>query len=248
MALSIQRAGADGYWSACSLPSFAGVPGDPNPLPIDPRPIDRRDTDESLLEERTTTDELLGLQDQLLEERNALRADRKATERLIRDLLDFGSFEDGRLRVAAERLDIRTLLQGACDAFHSVAAAKHLALTIDVPTEPVMAKYDPHRLFQVLSNLIHAIKFTPESGAIRLRAARVAGSCQVSVSDTGVGIPEGDLTSIFERFRQLDRGDRTGLGLGLYIALWIVEAHGGRIWAESAVGSGTTFHFTLPEE
>ena len=59
MALSIQRAGADGYWSACSLPSFAGVPGDPNPLPIDPRPIDRRDTDESLLEERTTTDELL---------------------------------------------------------------------------------------------------------------------------------------------------------------------------------------------
>ena len=80
MALSIQRAGADGYWSACSLPSFAGVPGDPNPLPIDPRPIDRRDTDESLLEERTTTDELLGLQDQLLEERNALRADRKATD------------------------------------------------------------------------------------------------------------------------------------------------------------------------
>lgn len=88
-----------------------------------------------------------------------------------------------------------------------------------------MAKYDPHRLFQVLSNLIHnAIKFTPEGGAIRLRAARVAGSCQVSVSDTGAGIPEGDLTSIFERFRQLDRGDRTGLGLGLYIALWIVEA------------------------
>ena len=112
-----------------------------------------------------------------------------------------------------------------------------------------MAKYDPHRLFQVLSNLIHnAIKFTPEGGAIRLRVARVAGSCQVSVSDTGVGVPEGDLTSIFERFRQLDRGDRTGLRLGLYVALWIVEAHGGRIWAESAVGSGTTFHFTLPEE
>jgi signal transduction histidine kinase len=170
-------------------------------------------------------------------------------ERLIRDLLDFGSFEDGQLRVAAERLDIRTLLQGACDAFHGVAAAKHVALTVDVPEEPVIAKYDPHRMFQVLSNLIHnAIKFTPEGGAIRLRAARVGGSCQVSVSDTGVGIPEGDLTSIFERFRQLDRGDRTGLGLGLYISLWIVEAHGGRIWAESVVGSGTTFHFTLPEE
>jgi len=141
------------------------------------------------------------------------------------------------------------MLQGACDAFHGVATAKGLALTIDVPDDPVMAKYDPHRVFQVLSNLIHnAIKFTPEGGSIRLRAAPVGGVCQVSVSDTGVGIPEGDLTSIFERFRQLDRGDRTGLGLGLYISLWIVEAHGGRIWAESVVGSGTTFHFTLPEE
>jgi len=104
-------------------------------------------------------------------------------------------------------------------------------------------------MFQVLSNLIHnAIKFTPEGGAIRLRAERAGQSCLVSVSDTGIGIPEGDLTSIFERFRQLDRGDRTGLGLGLYISLWIVEAHGGRIWAESVLGSGTTFHFTLPEE
>jgi signal transduction histidine kinase len=170
-------------------------------------------------------------------------------ERLIRDLLDFGSFEDGQLRVAAEQLDIRTLLHGARDAFQAVAAAKRLTLTADLPDEPVMAKYDPHRMFQVLSNLIHnAIKFTPEGGAIRLRAERVGSSCQVSVADTGIGIPDGELTSIFERFRQLDRADRTGLGLGLYISLWIVEAHGGRIWAESRVGSGTTFYFTLPEE
>ena len=83
-----------------------------------------------------------------------------------------------------------------------------------------MAKYDSHRLFQVLSNLIHnAIKFTPEGGAIRLRAARVGGSCQVSVSDTGVGIPEGDSTSIFERFRQLDRGIERGWAWALYRSL-----------------------------
>ena len=170
-------------------------------------------------------------------------------ERLIHDLLDFGSFEDGQLRVAAERLDIRTLLHSACDAFQAVATSKRLTLTVDAPRVPVMAKYDPHRMFQVLSNLIHnAIKFTPEGGSIRLRAERVGASCRVSVIDTGIGIPEGDLGSIFQRFRQLDRGNRTGLGLGLYISSWIVEAHGGRIWAESVVGSGTTFHVTLPGE
>jgi signal transduction histidine kinase len=170
-------------------------------------------------------------------------------ERLIRDLLDFGSFEDGQLRVAAERLDIRPLLQRAADAFQAAAAAKQLTLAAELPDEPVVAKYDPDRMFQVLSNLLHnAIKFTPGGGSIRLRAARTTAACHVSVSDTGIGIPADDLSSIFERFRQLDRSDRTGLGLGLYISLWIVEAHGGRIWAESTLGSGTTFHLTLPAE
>jgi signal transduction histidine kinase len=170
-------------------------------------------------------------------------------DRLIRDLLDFGSFEDGQLRVAAECLDIRMLLEGAVDAFHAVAAAKGISLAADLPADPVIAKYDPHRMLQVMSNLIHnAIKFTPKGGSIQLRVARTPTACRVSVTDTGIGIPESDLKSVFERFRQLDRGDRTGLGLGLYISLWIVEAHGGRIWAESTVGAGTTIHFTVPEE
>jgi len=112
-----------------------------------------------------------------------------------------------------------------------------------------MTKHDPHRMLQVLSNLIqNAIKFTPEGGSIRISATRVGTLYQVSVSDTGIGIPAGELTAIFERFRQLDRSDRTGLGLGLYISRWIVEAHGGKIWAESQLGRGSTFHFTLPEE
>jgi signal transduction histidine kinase len=170
-------------------------------------------------------------------------------ERLIGDLLDFGSFEDGRLRVAAERLDIRSLIHGAADAFRGVALSSGLSLDVDLPGDPVMAKYDPDRLLQVLSNLIHnAIKFTPEGGSIRIRVAPAGTFCLVSVSDTGVGIPEGELKAIFERFRQLDRSDRTGLGLGLYIAQWIIEAHGGKIWADSQAGVGTTFYFTLPEE
>ena len=168
-------------------------------------------------------------------------------ERLIGDLLDFGSFEDGQLRVAAERLDVRPLIHGACEAFHGAALAQGLSLETDLPAGPVVAKHDPHRILQVLSNLVHnAIKFTPEGGSIRIRAARGGAFCIVSVTDTGVGIPDGELTTIFERFRQLDRSDRTGLGLGLYIARWIVEAHGGRIWAESQVGAGTTLFFTLP--
>jgi signal transduction histidine kinase len=170
-------------------------------------------------------------------------------ERLISDLLDFNSFEDGQMRVAAERLDIRSVIHEAIDAFHAVALAKGLSLEADLPADPIVTKYDPHRMLQVLSNLIHnAIKFTNEGGSIRIRAARSGGFCLVSVADTGVGIPDAELTEIFERFRQLNPSDHTGLGLGLYISQWIVEAHGGRIWAESQVGVGTTFHFTLPEE
>jgi two-component system phosphate regulon sensor histidine kinase PhoR len=151
--------------------------------------------------------------------------------------------------VAAERLDIRAAVHGAIDAMHGVAAGKGLSLEAELPAEPMMTKYDPHRIFQVLSNLIHnAIKFTPRGGSIRVRVARTGRFCQVSVSDTGFGIPEEDLTGIFERFRQLSTSDRTGLGLGLYISKWIVEAHRGEIWAESTVGVGTTVHFTLPEE
>jgi signal transduction histidine kinase len=170
-------------------------------------------------------------------------------DRLISDLLDFNSFEDGQLRVTAERLDMRSLIDTAIDSFHGVAEAKGLSLEADLPAEPIMTKHDPHRMLQVVSNLIHnAIKFTGEGGSIRIGVARADNFCQVSVADTGVGIPNSELTGIFERFRQLDPSDHTGLGLGLYISQWIVEAHGGRIWAESKVGVGTTLHFTLPED
>jgi signal transduction histidine kinase len=200
----------------------------------------------ALIEQQAPTDESGG---RIRGWAERVRRSVSVMERLIDDLLDFGSFEDGQLRVAAERLDIRPLVHGAIDAFHGVAAAKGLSLEADLPADPVMAKHDPHRMFQVLSNLLqNAIKFTPQRGSIRIRVARAGPFCLVSVSDTGIGIPEGELTEIFERFRQLDRSDRTGLGLGLYISRWIVEAHGGRIWAESQLGAGTTFHLTLPQE
>ena len=168
------------------------------------------------------------------------------TERLIHDLLDAGSFENGTLRVTARRLDVRDLIRAAIDGFTPIAAAKPLTLEADLPGEPVFAQADEHRIMQVLSNLVHnAIKFTPGGGVIRLRAASTDEGCIVSVADSGIGIPERELTSIFERFRRLEGGDGTGLGLGLYISQWIVDAHGGRIWAESEIGKGTTIYFTL---
>jgi signal transduction histidine kinase len=173
----------------------------------------------------------------------------RVMERLIGDLLDFNSFEDGQLRVAAECLDVRPLIHGAIDAFHGAAVAKGVSLEAELPADPIIAKHDPHRMLQVISNLLHnAIKFTREGGSITVRVTRTGSSCVISVADTGVGIPDGELTAIFERFRQLDRSDRTGLGLGLYISRWIVEAHGGRIWAESQIGVGTTFKVSLPGE
>jgi signal transduction histidine kinase len=152
--------------------------------------------------------------------------------------------------VAAECLDIRSVIHSAVAAFHEAALAKGLSLDTDLPADPITIEHDPHRIFQVLSNLIqNAIKFTPQGGgSICVRAAHAGSSCRISVSDTGVGIPDDELSGIFERFRQLNPSDRTGLGLGLYISRWIVEAHGGRIWAESTVGVGTTVHFTLPAE
>ena len=100
-----------------------------------------------------------------------------------------------------------------------------------------MAEVDRDRMLQVLSNLIgNALKFTPDGGSITLSAKKQESHIEVSVTDNGPGIAEQDTRQIFERFSQLKRKDRRGLGLGLYIAKWIVEAHHGRIWVTSEVG------------
>jgi signal transduction histidine kinase len=109
---------------------------------------------------------------------------------------------------------------------------------------------DRSRVVQVLSNLIgNAIKFTPAQGRIRVSCTRTgleSNDVQVSVSDTGPGIAPEKIDTIFERFSQINSQDRRGIGLGLYIAKMMVEEHPGRIWVESKLGEGSTFHFTLP--
>jgi signal transduction histidine kinase len=106
---------------------------------------------------------------------------------------------------------------------------------------------DGSRVLQVLSNLVgNAIKFTPDGGSVRIACAADGESARFSVTDTGPGIPPEQIPQLFGRFWQADSADRRGVGLGLSIAKGIVEAHGGRIWVESRVGAGSTFHFTLP--
>jgi signal transduction histidine kinase len=168
-------------------------------------------------------------------------------DRLISDLLDVAGFEAGKFQIILERRDVARIVQESVDIFLPLASAKSLRLDADVPDTPLFAVCDQGRIAQVLSNLLrNAIQFTPIGGAISVRAERAGLDCRIAISDTGVGIPQGKLTRIFERFQQLGEEERRGLGLGLYISKRLVEAHHGRIWAESQVGVGSTIFFTLP--
>jgi signal transduction histidine kinase len=141
--------------------------------------------------------------------------------------------------------DVVSLVDEACRTFEAQAEARSLQLRPDVRGEPGLVACDRGRILQVLGNLLgNAIKFTDQDGRIEVRAERVDGQICFAVSDSGVGIPERDLTRVFERhFRA---GEQRGTGLGLFIAKGIVEAHGGALSVESRVGKGTTFHFSLP--
>ncbi|MEO8876402.1 MAG: ATP-binding protein [Polyangiaceae bacterium] len=168
-------------------------------------------------------------------------------DRLIQDLLDTASIEEGKLFVEPRRLAVAPLVAEAIDAIEPLATHKSLHIRNELPADlpPVFA--DAGRLLQVFANLLgNAIKFTPGGGTITVRADTVGETVQFSVTDTGAGIPEGDLTHLFDRFWQARPTAREGTGLGLNIVRGIVVAHGGRIWVDSRVGAGSTFFFTLP--
>ncbi len=167
--------------------------------------------------------------------------------RLIGDLVDVASIEEGRIRVAPELHDATELVRESVEAFLPLASSQGITLDAEIRGNTLMAKFDHERIFQVLANLLsNAIKFTPSGGTISLRVEPVGQEVRFSVMDTGSGIPGHQLETVFERFWQARSEDRRGLGLGLFISKGIVEAHGGRIWAESQPGKGSTFSFTLP--
>jgi signal transduction histidine kinase len=131
-----------------------------------------------------------------------------------------------------------------------VSADRRVRVDSDVPPDLPPALADRNRVHQVLFNLLdNAVRFTPEGGHVGISAARRNGCVEVRVADTGLGIPEEHLPRLFERFYRVDparsRGDG-GTGIGLAIARSVIEAHGGRIWAESSPGRGSVFAFELP--
>ena len=166
---------------------------------------------------------------------------------LITSLLDYVRLKADKLEVVPRPLDAAELLREAVEIFRPLACVKSLSLTLAIPTSPLRATADHDRMFQVLSNLLsNAIKFSSVKGKITVQATTLGHDLQVAVRDNGPGIPERDLDRVFEGFCQLQDSDARGLGLGLYISRAIIQAHGGRIWATSRPGAGSTFSFTVP--
>ena len=167
--------------------------------------------------------------------------------RLIGDLIDVTSIDAGKLAIEPIAGDAAALVAEAAEAFQPAALEKDLTLSAEVPAGRLLAEFDHDRLLQVFANLIaNAVKFTARGGRIVVRVEAARGMLRFCVSDTGVGIPAPMLEAIFERFWQVGENDRRGMGLGLYISKCIVDAHRGRIWAESVPGKGSQLYFTLP--
>jgi len=169
---------------------------------------------------------------------------------LINDLLDISRVETGRVRFEPGPMQIGGVISDVVNALAGQADSKGLSLTYQVVSRMPDVMGDRDRLNQVVTNLVsNAIRYTPQGGAIEVRAYPVEGAVRVDVRDSGIGIVPDDLGRIFERFYRADHPlvqEASGSGLGLSIVKMFVEMHGGRIWVESEQGVGSTFTFILP--
>ena len=176
-----------------------------------------------------------------------IRASVEKMGRLIQDLLQASTIESGHFTIDARPEDPATLCHEAVDLIGPQLSEKQLALTQVVPPDLPLVQCDRDRVLQVLANLFgNALKFTPPGGHLRLEARSIEDTVCFTLADSGCGVPQDELPNLFERFWKGRAAGQQGTGLGLFIAKGIVEAHGGKLWVESEVGQGTTFHFTLP--
>jgi signal transduction histidine kinase len=170
--------------------------------------------------------------------------------RLVNDLLDLSRIESGAVKLTFDEVDLSELVSSAVEAFQSQAQEKSIAVETDIPSGLPSVRADGDRVYQVLVNLIsNALRFNRPGSRIAIAAERTDGQVRVEVRDTGPGIPADQLPHIWERFHRADTARSRqdgGTGLGLAIVRSIVEAHGGSVSAESVLGEGATFTFTLP--
>ncbi|OGC76329.1 MAG: hypothetical protein A2Z27_03505 [candidate division Zixibacteria bacterium RBG_16_50_21] len=167
---------------------------------------------------------------------------------LINSLLDMSRLESGRFQINPRILPVREPIFESVSSFHSLAREKNIELIEDIPEDLPEMEVDGERLRQVVINLLsNAIKFSDPGSTVSVKAGKNHNALLFQVSDHGIGIPEDAMAHLFERFYRAE-GElvRGGTGLGLYISKQIIEAHGGRIWATSQQGEGSTFSFTLP--
>jgi signal transduction histidine kinase len=171
----------------------------------------------------------------------------KQMNRLIGDLLDTVRLQAGRLSLDVEILGVDEILHQTEETFQPIAREKRVRLDVIPPEGHQSVSADPLRVSQIVGNLVgNALKFTPANGQVTVGATARDGSIVFQVRDSGPGIPPDHLEHLFDKFWQARPTDHRGAGLGLAIARGLVEAHGGRMWVESTVGSGSTFTFSIP--
>ena len=196
----------------------------------------------ALEEERTAEEYREAIGNALLEIRHLTR--------ISQNLLFLTRGESGRVTLSFANLDLGRFASDTVRDLAPAAADRQMHLDVAVPAKAVYVFADSGRLQQVLHNLVeNALQYTEPGGRIQVRVAAAPGEALLSVSDTGIGIPADDLPYVFERFFRSKRSRRSnpgGSGLGLSIVRWIVEAHKGRVTAESTVGKGSTFTVRLP--
>jgi len=159
-------------------------------------------------------------------------------------ILDLTRIESGWLLLSREPIFLSEMVEGYINEVKPVD--KNLSILVDIP-QNLSVYADRHRLHDIFINLLfNTFKFTPDGGQIKIIASRKDEYILHEIQDTGIGIPEDKIERIFEEFYQVESGKHGGIGLGLAITKRLVEEHGGKIWAESHLGKGSTFYFTLP--
>lgn len=209
-----------------------------------PLTVMRAGVERALTEQKTGPEALVPLEE-------TLQGVRRMTE-LVDVLLTLARVDEGRMELHRESVDLVAVMREAFETAQILGEQAGVEVALEVPEGPVAVEADRRRIGQLVMNLVtNAIKYTPAGGRIWLSLAGTGTAATVSVRDTGVGIAPGDLARVFERFWRADvarsrTGERPGFGLGLAIAKWIAEAHGGSIAVTSRPGRGSTFTVTLP--
>lgn len=183
----------------------------------------------------------------VLEQARRIQRNAQRMSRLVEDLLDFARVDSGHLSVESAPYSAAGLVAEAAALFEAPAAERSVRIADDGSPGGAVVLCDRDRVLQVFSNLLgNALKLGPEGSVIRVGASADGAMVRFHVSDQGGGVAPDQVEHLFERYWRAPGQSHAGTGLGLYVSRGIVEAHGGRIWVDTAPGAGSTFHFTLP--